>query len=124
MNRMIKEFQRFLMPVAILPGVLLSFPYSSFAYNGKKRIIEAEAANSVVASKVADVAASGKYLVSLSKSGEAISFVNLSSANKLAIRYASVKTGTVSVVVNNQSALKVNIHSSGALTGSFLYAII
>ena len=32
--------------------------------------------------------------------------------------------GTISVAVNDQPARKVNVHSSGALTGSFLTAII
>ena len=45
-------------------------------------------------------------------------------ATKLAIRYASVSVGTISVAVNDQAARKVNVHSSGALTGSFIYAII
>ena len=35
-----------------------------------------------------------------------------------------MNVGAVSVVVNNQQAVKVNIHSSGAVIGSFLNAII
>src|ERR1035437_8077378 len=35
-----------------------------------------------------------------------------------------MSVGTISVAVNDQSACKVNVHSSGALTGSFLYSII
>jgi hypothetical protein len=42
----------------------------------------------------------------------------------LAIRYASTNVGTISVAVNDQPARKVNVHSSGALTNSFLNAII
>ena len=76
------------------------------------------------ASKLADNAASGKYLASLTKAGQAILFTNLPAANKLAIRYSSINVGTISVAVNNEKPVKVNIHSSGALTGSFLYAII
>ena len=60
----------------------------------------------------------------MTKTGQAITFTNLPAANKLAIRYASLNVGTISVAVNNERAIKVNIHSSGALTGSFLYAII
>jgi hypothetical protein len=45
-------------------------------------------------------------------------------ASKLAIHYASVTVGTISVAVNDQPARKVNVHSSGALTNSFLNAII
>jgi hypothetical protein len=32
--------------------------------------------------------------------------------------------GTISVEVSDGPARKVNVHSSGALTGSFIYAII
>jgi hypothetical protein len=35
-----------------------------------------------------------------------------------------VNNGTISVLVNNQKVVKVNFHSSGAVTGSFLHAII
>jgi alpha-L-fucosidase len=121
---MIKEVGAFFLSIILLVGLLFLFPCSSFAYNGDKRIIEAEAAKIVAASKVSDSSASGKYLVSLVKTGESITFKNLPAANKLAIRYASIKVGTVSVAINNQQAVKVNIHSSGALIGSFLHAII
>ena len=50
--------------------------------------------------------------------------MNVPAASKLAIHYASVSVGTISVSVNGQPAVKVNVHSSGAITGSFLYAII
>ena len=49
---------------------------------------------------------------------------DIPAASKLAIRYASVTNGTISVAVNDQPARKVNVHSSGALTNSFLNAII
>ncbi|MGD0837768.1 MAG: alpha-L-fucosidase, partial [Polyangia bacterium] len=48
----------------------------------------------------------------------------LPAASKLAIHYASVSVGTISAAVNSQAVVKVNVHSSGAMTGSFLYAII
>ena len=67
-------------------------------------------------------AASGGYLVSLTKPGQGVKFAGLPAAGKLAIRYASVEVGTISVAVNDQPARKVNVHSSGALTGSFLHA--
>jgi len=90
-----------------------------------KHIIEAESATfKGGASKLADASASGGYLASLTKAGQAILFTNLPVANKLAIRYASVSTETINVTVNDQQPVKVNIHSSGALTGSFLNAII
>src|SRR5208337_2837625 len=63
-------------------------------------------------------------LVGLSKPGQGVKFAGLPAAGKLAIRYASVEAGTISVAVNDQPARKVNIHSSGAPTNSFLNAII
>lgn len=74
--------------------------------------------------KINDKEASGRNLVRLLKPGEAVKFRNLPQADKLVIRYASEKTGTISVSVNDRPAVKVNIHSSGAMTGSFLNAII
>lgn len=90
-----------------------------------KKIFEVENAELLGgASIVTDTSASGGYLVTLPKSGDGIQFKNLPEANKLAIRYASLDVGTLSVNVNDQPAKKVNIHSSGALSGSFLNAII
>lgn len=125
MNRVIKEVTGFFFSNVFLFGVLLSQSFSASAYTGKKQIIEAETAKGVGGvSKIADPSASGRYLVGLTKEGQTLTFVNLTAAGKLAIRYASVEVGTVSVSVNGQPSVKVNIHSSGALTGSFLYAII
>ncbi len=76
------------------------------------------------ANKVAGTTASEGYLASLTEPGQSVKFTGLPAAGKLAIRYASVEVGTISVTVNNQPTRKVNIHSSGNLTGSFLYAII
>lgn len=76
------------------------------------------------ASKVRDGAASEGYLVCLEKPGQGVRFTNLKVAEKLAIRYASTAVGTISVVVNNEPARTINVHSSGALTGAFLYSII
>jgi len=90
-----------------------------------EQLFEAEKAVLVGgASKVADKSASGGHMVNLAKPGQGLSFVNLNQASKLAIRYASVNVGTLSVVVNKNKAVKVNVHSSGAVTGSFLNAII
>jgi alpha-L-fucosidase len=120
MNRVMKRVSKF-----FLIGFLFLLSFSASAYHGKKQIIEAENAKIVGGtSKLADNSASGKYLVRLTKFGQAIVFTNLPAANKLAIRYASIKVGTISVAINNEKAIKVNIHSSGALTGSFLYAIV
>ena len=86
---------------------------------------EAESAKLIAgASKVSDSEASGGSLVSLSKHGQGIKFTNLPVGRKLAICYASMAVGTISVAVDDQPARKVNIHSSGALTGSFLHSII
>ena len=88
-------------------------------------MFEAESAKRIGgAAKVADRSATGGRVVSLSKPGESVKFTKLPAASKLAIRYASVKVGTISVAVNDQPARKVNVHSSGALTNSFLNAII
>lgn len=76
------------------------------------------------ASKVTDSAASRGYLVSLAKPDQGIKFSGMKAGAKLAIRYASTAVGTISVAVNNQPARKVNVHSSGALYGSFLYSVI
>jgi len=54
----------------------------------------------------------------------AVEFKGLPTASKLAIHYASTNAGTISVAVNDQPARKVNVHSSGSLTNSFLNAII
>jgi alpha-L-fucosidase len=89
------------------------------------RTFGAEAAGLVGgASKVADSTASGGYLVSLAKPGEGIKFAGLPASSKLAVSYASLSVGTIGVAVNDQPALKVNVHSSGALTNSFLHSIV
>ena len=91
----------------------------------EKNTFEAESAKLIGrAYKVPDGDASGGYLVSLTKHGDGIRFTGLPAAEKLVIQYASVQVGTISIEVNDQPVHKVNVHSSGALTGSFLYAII
>jgi alpha-L-fucosidase len=90
-----------------------------------KHIFEAEGAELIGGgSKVADGSASGDNLVALNTTRDGVKFTGLPAADKLAIRYASVSAGTISVAVNDQPARKVNVHSSGALTNSFLNAII
>jgi alpha-L-fucosidase len=76
------------------------------------------------AARVADVSASAGYLVGLDTAGAGIKFGGLSGGTKLAIHYAATNVGTISVAVNDQPARKVNVHSSGALTNSFLNAVI
>jgi alpha-L-fucosidase len=108
-----------------LAGMVLLFQASIFAASEKKQLIEAENGALIGgASIVADKSATGGQLVNLTRPGQCLNFKNLPEAGKLAIRYASENAGTISVVVNHQPAVKVNIHSSGAWTGSFLIAII
>lgn len=115
----------------IVCGIILSV-YSTSSFSQAKahvrieeQIFEAEKAGIAGgALKVADKNASGEYVVSLAKPGQGLKFVNLPEAGKLAIRYASVNAGTISIVVDEQPGVKVNVHSSGALACSFLYAII
>jgi len=76
------------------------------------------------ANKISNTTAPRGYLVSLAKSGQSVKFMDIPAAGKLAIRYASMEVGTISVTVNDQPAYKVNVHSSGDVTDSFLYAII
>lgn len=125
MNRIIKRTSKLIAINIFFSGFLFLLSSSAFANSGEKQIIEAENAKTAGgASKLVDNSASGKYLANLTKGGQQLIFTNLPAANKLAIRYASIKVGTISVAINNQPATKVNIHSSGASTGSFLYAII
>lgn len=108
-----------------LVGSLLLLSSFTSATAADKHTFEAESAKRIGgASKVTDRGASGGHLVGLSKPGQGIKFTRLPAAGKLAIRYASTNVGTISVAVNDQPACKVNVHSSGALTNSFLNAII
>ena len=75
-------------------------------------------------SKVTDSGASGGSSVGLAGNGQGAEATGLPAASRLAIHYATVSTGTISVSVNGGTARKVNVHSTGALTGSFLYSII
>jgi len=75
-------------------------------------------------SKVSDPGASGGSSVGLAGNGQGAEATGLPAASRLAIHYATVSTGTISVAVNGGTARKVNVHSTGALTGSFLYSII
>jgi len=114
------QMKKFLICVLIVLGF-------SFLAEAKpvKHTFEVEIAKLIGStSKTTDNKASGKYVACLTKSGDGVKFTNLPTGGKLAIRYASVSVGTISVSVNDQPVHKVNIHSSGSLTGSFLYSII
>jgi len=106
-------------------ALLLTICITGQSFGADKQVFEAESAERIGgASEVTGSPASGGRMVSLSKPGEDVRFTKLPAAGKLAIRYASVSVGTISVAVNDQAARKVNVHSSGALTDSFLNAII
>jgi len=76
------------------------------------------------ASRIADRDSPSGYLVSLTQPGHGIKFIGLPAGSKLAIHYASMSAGTISVVVNDKPAGKVNSHSSGALISSYLTAVV
>jgi alpha-L-fucosidase len=76
------------------------------------------------AAKIADREAAAGYLITLTQPGQGVALTTIPAASRLAIRYASMSVGTISVAVNDGPARKVNIHSSGALTGSYLNAIV
>jgi alpha-L-fucosidase len=96
---------------------------------GRSKVIshafEAEAAQrSGGAVQLRDATASGKSLVAVSGPGQSIQFNRVPASSKLAIRYATTNVGTISVTVNDGPVRKLNVHSSGAFTNSFLHAII
>jgi len=112
-------------PRVVSAGLVLVLGASTSVMAADKQMFEAESAELAGgAALVADVSASGGSQVALTNAGQAVKFANLPAARKLAIRYASLQVGTISVAVNDQPAGKVNVHSSGALTNSFLHAII
>jgi alpha-L-fucosidase len=109
----------------LLVGYLLLLSDSLSVIGAENRTIEAETAEFIGGvSRVAALSASKGYLAGLSMAGQGIRFVTMPAASKIAIRYAAVETGTISVAVNKQPARQVNVHSSGNLSSSFLYAII
>jgi hypothetical protein len=132
MNKLHKSRQpiflnfKYMLPILIfLVSSFLLFNAFTSAVAAKKQTFEAESAKLIGgASKVADKEASGGYLVSLNKPEDGITFSGLPAAGKLAIRYASLGVGVVNVAVNNQPIQKINVHSTGNLTSSFLNAII
>ena len=66
----------------------------------------------------------GTTAVVLAAPGQGMCFAGMPSAKRLAVCYASVDVGTITVVVEGQRPRKINIHSSGSATASFLHAII
>src|ERR1700733_7540782 len=76
------------------------------------------------ASKLADRDSSAGYLVSLTQPGHGLKFIGAPVGSKLAVHYASLSVGTISITVNDGPTRKMNVHSSGALTSSYLPAIV
>ena len=104
--------------------VLIAFGFG-FIAKAQVQTFEAELVKSFLGvKKLEDSKASGGYVVEFTKTGQGIKLTNLKACSKLAIRYASTAVGTISVTVNNEPIRKVNIHSTGASVGSFLYAIL
>jgi alpha-L-fucosidase len=111
--------------VLVLASVCAFAAVPNSAIAADTHAFEAEAAKRLgEAAEVVDLTASAGRLASLSEVGKGIKFDAIPTATKLAIRYASTNVGTISVAVNDQPPRKVNVHSSGALTNSFLNAII
>jgi alpha-L-fucosidase len=109
-------------PLACLPAISAS---AATKPKAASHTFEAESAKHIGgAAKLRDAAASGKYLAAMSSAGQSIRFNRVPAASKLAIRYATTNVGTISVAVNEAPACKLNVHSSGAFTTSFLHAIV
>lgn len=107
----------------VLMGSWLAGGGFSLASAAEGHLFEAQAAELVGgASKVPGGA--GADLVRLKKPGQSVKFAHLPGGSQVAIRYASVDVGTISIAVNDQPARKLNVHSSGALTNSFLQAVV
>ncbi len=113
----------------------VAWPYTNIALgqttpkrliaNATTKVLEAEITSPVsTAAKTAVSSASGGYVMSLTKAGDGITFKNVKAAQQLALRYSSLKIGVLDVAVNGQPKQRINIHSSGNLTNSFLNAII
>jgi alpha-L-fucosidase len=108
-----------------LTSGITTIAFSRMAKAIGSQTIEVEAARLIGgAMKIADREASAGYLVSLTQTGQGVAFSGIGAGSKLAIRYASMSVGTISVTVNDEPAGKVNVHSSGALTGSYLNTIV
>ena len=105
--------------------LLILFSCIATQASSKKYNIDLKAAELLHgASTVSEAAANGSYLIGMTRPGQSIKFTKLKAGTKLAIRYASTSVGSIDVAVNDQPVQKVNIHSSGALTGSYLYSIV
>jgi alpha-L-fucosidase len=115
----------FIAAIALLACLLAILASVADKPNAASHTFEAESAKHIEgAAKLRDAAASGTYLAAMSSAGQSIRFNRVPASSKLAIRYATTNVGTISVAVNDGPTRKVNVHSSGAFTSSFLHAII
>jgi alpha-L-fucosidase len=119
--------------LAALLGVAMLYNYSAIAQTAPKRfnanattkVLEAETTSPVSAAvKTASSSASGGYVMSLTNAGDGITFKNVKAAQQIAIRYSALSVGVLDVAVNGQPKQKLNTHSSGNLTNSFLNAVV
>jgi alpha-L-fucosidase len=107
----------------LLAGLFI-LPGCSSLDLSRKHVIEAESGQRVGGDSASVVSpASRREAVPLSSPGAGVQFPGVPASSKLAIRYASLTNGTISVALKDQPARKVNVHSSGA-TNSFLHAIL
>lgn len=104
-------------------GSMLLFSISRSSLGADKGVISVDGSELLGgASKI--LVDSGQNLVSLAKAGQGLKLQGVPAGGTLAIRYASAEVGTISVAVNGGPACKVNVHSSGDATNSFLNAKI
>jgi len=90
-----------------------------------KHVFKAESAKWIGGtSKVIDSGVHGGSLIGLSRPGPAAKFTRLPADIKLANHYTTPRVGTISVTISDQPPRKSNVRFSGALTRSFLHAII
>ena len=83
----------------------------------------ARAAEMVGGAQVTPAAATGHTSAQITEVGQGVKFPHLPAAKRLAVHYGSVSVGTISVAVNDQPSMKLNVHSSGDAATSYLYAI-
>ena len=73
-----------------------------------------------MARDLSDLTTASGATVALEKQGDGLRFFHLPAAKKVAIHYASLKSGTSSIYINGVFVKKVNLHSTGAAVGSYL----
>lgn len=76
------------------------------------------------AHRLFDADAARKHLISLYEPGHGVTFTGLPAGDKLVLRYATLSVGTITVSVNGDNPSKLNVHSSGAPTGSYVDGVL